>query len=207
MLKSKNNIIINSNNLQLIGEYELYTSKISNETYKRITEIKVVDQKGNVMYQSGNNLSIAMDNIEKIENEIIVALENNFLQLLDELFYNCNYQTFKIRIKKYNDMKYKEEKENTLKTINAENKDLKEEIKNIINDDKYIMIDKYDYIKLYKKADKRVTKDIIDYAIENNLIELLVTVQEKETKYNTLNEVWNNNLKTIKEYIQTNLIQ
>lgn len=207
MLKSKNNIIINSNELQLIGEYKLYTSKISNEIYERITEIKVVNSLGEIIYQSGNNLSIAIENIEKIENEIIIALENNFLQLLDELFYNCNYQTFQTRIKNYNSIKYIEKKDQTLKNINAENKELKAEIKKIINNDKYIIVDKYDYIKLYKKLDKRVTEDIIVYAIENNLVELLITVQDNKTKYNTLNEVWNNNLKTIKEYIQTNLIQ
>lgn len=205
MLKSKNNIIINSNNLQLIGEYELYTSKISNESYERVIEIKIVDQKGNVVYQSGNNLSISVENIEKIEDEIITALENNFLQLLDELFYNCNYQTFKMGIKKYEDMKHIEKRDQTLKSINAENKELKAEIKSIIDDDKYLLIDKYDYIKLYKKADRRVTKDILDYAIENNLVELLVTIQEKETKYNTLNEIRNNNLKALKEYLSINL--
>lgn len=201
MLKSKNNIIINSNNLQLIGEYEVYTTSISNITYERVTEIKIVNSFGEIVYQSGNNLSISVENMNTIEDQIIHALNNNFLQLLDDLFYKCNYATFENRVKKHQQQIYKEEKDQTLKNINAENKKLKEEIKSIIDNDKYIMIDKYDHIKLYKKADKRVTKDIIDYAIENNLVELLVTIQEKETKYNTLNEVRNNNLKALKEYI------
>lgn len=207
MLKSKNNIVINSNELQLIGEYELYTSRVSGQTYERVTAIKIVNRLGEIIYQSGNNLSIAIENIEKIENEIIHALSNNFLQLLDELFYKCNYQTFQMRVKSHKQRVYNEEKDQTLKNINAENKALRNELKSMVDNDKYIVVEKYDQINLYKKADKRVTREILDYAIENNLVKLLITLHEDQTKYNTSNEVWNNNLKAMKEYIVTNLIQ
>ncbi|WP_312286811.1 hypothetical protein [Terrisporobacter sp.] len=207
MLKSKNNIVINSNELQLIGEFELHTSSISNKTHERVTEIKIVNSFGKIVYQSGNNLSISVENIEKIENEIIHALDNSFLQLLDELFYNCNYQTFEMRVKNHKQRLYNEEKDQTLKTINAENKALRNELQDMIDNDKYIVIEKYDQINLYEKTDKRVTKNILDYAIENNLVKLLLTLHEDQTKYNTSNEVWNNNLKAMKEYIQINLIQ
>lgn len=206
MIKSKNNIIINSNELQLIGEFELYTSSISNKTYERVTEIKIVDSFGKVVYQSGNNLSATIENIEKIEDEIIHALNNNFLQLLDELFYNCNYQTFSMRVKHHKQRLYNEEKDQTLESINAQNKVLRQELNEIIDNNKYIITEKYDNIYLYEKMDKRVNESMLDVAIENNYAKLLITLHEDDTKYNTSNEVWNNNLKCMKEYIQLNLI-
>ncbi|MGL5649673.1 MAG: hypothetical protein ACRDDY_17715 [Clostridium sp.] len=208
MIKSKNMIVINSNSLQLIGEYELYTSSISGETYEVVKSVQLVDNKGTVKYQSGNNLHMSIENIEIIEDQIIVALENNLIDMLDKLCYKCNWNYFQTCIKQYVNRMNEEKRSEFLSEINEENKTLKNEVYNLATMKDVIILDMLDSIELYEKLDNKVTQELLNYRtysdskkelcnqlVNEGYIKLISIIKNDDTIYNTYNEIRNNNYK------------
>ncbi|WP_297136184.1 hypothetical protein [Terrisporobacter sp.] len=217
MLKSKNMIVINSNNLQLLGEYKLYTSKMNNETYEVVTYVKLIDNKGVVVHETGNNLHMRIENIKLIENEIVVALENNFMNMIDDLCYKCNFNYFALNIKQYVNRIEAEKKSIYLNEINEQNKKLKKELFELAELKNIIVVDMLDSIEIYEKLDDRVNqgfinrrtysdskkelKELCNELVKNEYIKLINKIKNDDTIYNTYNEIENNNYKDVIELL------
>ncbi|MGL5507914.1 MAG: hypothetical protein ACRDB0_08440 [Paraclostridium sp.] len=225
MMKSESQVIINGAELTLIGEYENYTTSLSKTNFDMISEVKITDKEGNTVYQSGNNLCLVLDKIEELESEIIFAMDNHdkfgiktnlITRLLDELFYKNIYTTFSMRIRNLKEQKEQQDKDEYFKNINEENKILKSELNTAIEKSDFIVNVTIDYIEIFKSLDDRVKQHSIEISdtqarnmyikmlLDDNLIKLVETITESNTRYNTYNEIWNIQYKKAIEFLRLN---
>lgn len=92
--RDKKEITIKTSNLTMIAKYHDRYSKILDKTYKNeVYEYCLMNNKNEIIYQSGNNLSILIYeekgyiSIKSYIDEVVYALENNLISLIENFMY------------------------------------------------------------------------------------------------------------------------
>lgn len=210
MLKSLNQIIINSSNLQLICDYETRYSRIAGKERSRITSYIVVNNKGKIIKSNySNNISLLatqekeLYNIIDEEQNIIDALELEALELLENILCCFETQTTRIRLRNLKRQVEKEQEKQKVNTINKENQIFTSELQ-LLAQNKNVRVNiKYDKIEIYTILDNSINhmpiEAITAHKDGHKYLKHLVTLQGKG-KY--IHECKNDSLKQAIEFIK-----
>ena len=135
MLKSKNQVIINSSNLQLICNFEARYSRVAGCERVEVKSYMIVDSKGNIVneHKYSNNLCKLIEglDIRSLESElddIKFCLENGYVKIIEDIMYNNSQSSTRIQIKNLKCQIKKENEKKELDRLNKENKELETEL-------------------------------------------------------------------------------
>lgn len=215
MLVSENQVIINSNNLNLICNYENRYSYLNKNYQTEIYKYTIIDNKGNVIKENDNNIFKLVHELDKrsLKSEldnIIFCLENNLIDTLENILLNNSKCRTDIIIKSVKSELEQNKKDSYNKEIHESNSMLKIELNKLLENTMYLYNINLgtNEIILYKKLDNKVSYNNLNYVLEseekNKYIEVIGIFNDRKNKY--MHEILNDNLKSVLKYIKDYLI-